>query len=315
MVRQAFAWMLVAVASSGVACQVAAHGSRGANAGGGPTTITSGSGGAAPSGAGGSGAGGPTCKAPEPAPLGEQLTLGTVKASLIDQQGKPAEAVVCSLCGTNLCSKPMTSDATGAVTLQGPGAVQLDARFNVGYDGRGYAKMSAIIPSPPDHDFTKVMVVRLPAQGVPLVAGKDAASGGVTVRPAQGAVVKFDDILFSDPADQLFRAAIVDIRKVDPIELPAIDPKLGLEVLIATAALGTKICPAGTLRFENVAGWPDGTEVDIYVNGTETFDNYAPYGQWAIVAAALVDPGGATVTTKPGGGIEQLGTFGARPKP
>jgi hypothetical protein len=289
-----------------------------------PPPIVNGSGGQGGVGAGGGDAGGatggagagPSCPAPEPAPLGQVLLVETLHASLIDQEGTPAENVQCTSCGTNLCSGPAMSDAQGEVTVTGPGAEQHDARFNVGYNGLGYAKMAALIPTTPSHDFGIVRVVRLPpfSEGAPLLPGQDATSQGVTITPSTDAVIDFDDILFSDEAQHVFIAALVDIRGVDPAELPFVDPALGLEVLIGTGALDTHICPAAELRFENVAGWPAGTDVDIVMNGTKTFQNYAPYGQWAVVAEAVVDSGGATVTTKTGTGIESLGTFGARPK-
>lgn len=298
------------------ACRVAQHEAATSSASSSVSVASSGPSGSSSSGAGGSGGAGPKCLAPSPPGLGQHLTLGTIQATLVDQDGKPAEKVVCSLCGVNLCSGPQPSDAGGHVTLKGPGAEQIDARFNVGYDGRGFAKMSAVIPTTPDFDFGTVRVIRLPAfsAGATIVAGKDAISAGVTLSPPAGAVVTFDDLEF-DATQQRFVAAVVDIRNVSPAELPAVDPKLGLQVLIGTGALGTKICPAARLRFPNVAGWAAGTAVDIYVNGVDTYENYAPYGQWAVIAEATVDPDGATVTTNPGGGIEKLATFGARPKP
>lgn len=287
-----------------------------------PAPIGNGSGGQgggdAAGGAGGTGAAGagPSCPAPEPAPLGQVMRVETLHASLIDQDGKPAENVQCTSCGTNLCGGPAMSDAQGEVTVTGPGAEQHDPRFNVGYNGLGYAKMAALIPMTPSYDFGLVRVVRLPSfsEGAPLLPGQAATSQGVTITPPADAVIDFDEILFPDEAQHRFIAALVDIRTVDPAELPFVDPALGLEVLIGTGALETHICPAAALRFENVAGWPAGTEVDILMNGTKTFQNYAPYGQWAVVASAVVDAGGANVTTKPGMGIESLGTFGARPK-
>ncbi len=259
---------------------------------------------------------GPSCPAPEPAPLGEVVQIDSVHASLVDQFGEPAADVQCSLCGIDLCSLPASSDASGEVTVSGPGAEQRDPRFNVGYNGRGYAKMVALIPAAPTYEFGTVRVLRLPpfSEGVPLVPGQPATSGGVTVTAPAGASVEFDLITYGDESDGRFVGALFDIRGIPEAELPAVDPALGLEVLIGTGALDTHICPAASLRFENIIGWSPGTEIEIYMNGTKTYDNWVPYGEWGLVAEAVVDPDGATVSTKAGSGIAVLGTVAARAK-
>lgn len=277
-----------------------------------------GSGGAAASGgtaAGGSGGVKDACPAPEPAPLGEVFIINTLTATLLDQNGVPAESVSCTSCGVDLCSYPSKSDLKGQVVVTGPGAPQKDPRFNVGYDGQGYAKMAAFIPEVPNHDFGVVRVLRLPALagGAELVAGQPATSGGVRLTPPPGAVVSFDTLSF-EANERKFVAALMDIRSIPAEQLPAVDSTLGIEVLIGTGAIDTKICPAAELRFDNIANWPAGTSIEILMNGTAIYDHFAPYGGWAVVSKATVDTDGATVTTTTDGGVAVLGTFGARPE-
>jgi hypothetical protein len=70
------------------------------------------------------------------------------------------------------------------------------------------------------------------------------------------------------------------------------------------------ICPAAALTVPNLAQWDDGTVVEFYVHGVLIFDHYAPYGGWAKTAEGTVDPGGATISTHNGDGIELISVYG-----
>jgi hypothetical protein len=294
-----------ATAASGSGGSTSASGVGGAQNGPGPTTTN---------GPGTGSGGGPGCKAPSPPHKGETEDVASAKAELVDQDGKPAADVTCSVCGTNICSKLVASDAQGKVLVDSSGVDFDDARFNAGYNGKGFAKVSAFVPTKPNMDYGKVRVLRLPplSAGAPVEAGKDASSGGVTLGVAAGAKVEFD-FAFRGP-DQRFVAAIFDITTVPPKELPYVDPSLGLEVLIGLGALHTFVCPAASLSFDNVRGWAANAEVEIFMHGTTTYEHYVPYGEWGKIAEAAVSADGKTVATKDGEGIELFDVYGARLK-
>ena len=65
----------------------------------------------------------------------------------------------------------------------------------------------------------------------------------------------------------------------------------------------------------NTAGWPAGTEVELFVHGVSIAREYAPYGGWAKVSDGKVSPDGAAISTDPGGGLPVLSVFGVRRRP
>ena len=100
--------------------------------------------------------------------------------------------------------------------------------------------------------------------------------------------------------------------------LPAVDQaNLGAEVvLVATAPINTVICPAAAMEVELPAGigWTEGTEVELFLHGTKTFQHYVPYGEWSKHGEGVVTANG-TITTNAGSEIELLGLYAVRPKP
>jgi hypothetical protein len=272
-----------------------------------------GTGGTGPSSGGGGN--GPVCEAPEPAHMTDSLTMDSVTAQLVDQLDMPAGNVAATMCGTNVCSELAASETDGSLIVTAS-ALALDApRFNVGHNGRGYAKLTAIIPTAPTFDFGTVRVLRLPAfsSGAMLAPGAPATNNGVTVEVAADGVVDFFELDFPDPADHRLVAAVMDIRAIDPAELPSVPPALGIEMIVGLGPMETKLCPAAALTFPNAAQFAPDSEVEILINGNVTFEHYAPYGEWAKVAEGVVSADGTTVTTKDGQGIEVLGTFGIAP--
>src|SRR5690606_30877780 len=87
--------------------------------GGGATTGTNsgGSGAATSTGVGGGDAclndAAQDCSPAEPAHPGAQLDVGTVTATVVDQNGDPAADMVADICGTNICAVYGHTDAAG----------------------------------------------------------------------------------------------------------------------------------------------------------------------------------------------------------
>jgi hypothetical protein len=70
------------------------------------------------------------------------------------------------------------------------------------------------------------------------------------------------------------------------------------------------MCPPAKLTFPNTLNWPANTQVDLWLNGVETFDHYVPYGSWAKVAEGVVSADGKTISTKDGKGVPATGAYG-----
>jgi hypothetical protein len=233
----------------------------------------------------------------------------TITATVVDQEGAPAANVSAAICGINVCGDVADSNDAGGLSVNGIGLDFIAPRFSTGYNGKGYAKLTAPIPMT---NFGTIRVVAMPplAMGVDLAAGSPAAQSGVTLGVPADAQIEFDCLTFA-PEERKFVAAVVDIASWTlPDDAPAIDPLLNLDMLIALGPLDTHICPSASLTFPKHATWSTGATIDIYIHGTKTYDHYAPYGGWAKVAEAVVNADGS-VTTREGQGIELLGTYGA----
>ena len=291
----------------------------GSSDGGGTTSATASGGGGATASGGGGGSGGagvgPICPAPEPKHENNETYMDWVEAVYIDQLGKPAADVMTTICALNGCGQPVVSDADGKMKVFGTGKAQYDYRFNVGYRSWLFAKLVAVIPTSPSHDFGVVRVIRLAPfeEGAVILAGQQAMHGGVSLELEAGASVIHDGLVYDEDQRGL-RGAVVNLADFEVAQFPVLDPSLDLQVLISVMPNGTHICPAAKLGFDNVAGWPAGMEVDLYINGNKTFEHHAPYGLWAQVSDAVVSEDAAEVVTKDGQGVELLGTFAATPK-
>ena len=224
-----------------------------------------------------------------------------------------------AICGINICGDITNSDNNGALMVNGNNLMFTAARFSLGYNGKGYSKISAAIPTAPSYDFGQLRVIKLPpfSSGADLLGGGDVTNGPVTLGLAADSEIKFDCLTFTDPAERKFVGSVVDVSAWTAAEAPFIDQSLGLEVIVALGPLDTHICPAASLTFENVRNptWAANTPVEIYVHGTKTYQHYAPYGGWAKVADAVVSADGMTISTVQGQGIEVLGTYGVRLTP
>lgn len=280
-------------------------------------SATSSNGGSGPAGPGSGGMGGHAeeCEAPSPAHEETMGDVDSMTATYIDQDGAPAAAVNTTVCGTNLCSESVDSQANGSIVVPAGGTTFNTPRFNVAHNALGYAKLSTKIPEFPTHDFGTVRVLRYAdfSEGVAIEAGEESSQGGVTLSVPAGASVDFDIIGFTAEQRGL-RGVLFDVTSVDASEFPSLEASLNIEVIVGVSPLGTHICPGATLSFDNIAEWDADAEVEILINGAKIFDHYAPYGDWAKVADAKVSGDGNTVTTLEGTPIESLGTFGARLK-
>jgi hypothetical protein len=271
----------------------------------GGTTGTAGTGG----GTGGSGGTPVECKGPGYGGNEQAVNIGTVSATVLDQNGDPVAQSPVQVCGTNLCLYGTTNDM-GKVTVLVNKTLKAPA-FKYG-DGVVYAKLAVALPAG-DSTFGNVVTAKLPAanQGEKLVPGASATSAGVNLEIAANATIAFDLLTYPDAADQLFRVAEVPLGA----DVPAVDPALNIEAVFGLAPLETEICPAAKVTVPNTPMWAAGADVEFLILGLEsTFQLWAPYGVWQKVAEGKVSADGTTIVSNDGQGLPILSTFGVRLK-
>jgi len=248
------------------------------------------------------------CSPAEPAHPGAQLDVGTVTATVVDQNGDPAADMVADICGTNICAVYGHTDAAGLFD-ENAMATPIDDPLLLYGDGITFSKMGIIIDQLGADALGTVSVIRLPpvAQGADFCAGAEATSNDVSISVPARASIHIDKLLYTDPAQYGFRAAVVDAADMVHADL---DPNL--EVLVGTAPIDTLICPGATMTFPNPKGWADGTVVHVYLYGSKIFDHEVPYGTWGQISTATVTPDG--IVTDAGQEIGILGVFGLDPQ-
>lgn len=262
------------------------------------------------SGTGGSSAsGGVKCEAgPGYRSDAEPQRVTAVSAQLVDLDDQPLGLEFVQVCGTDICIQGKSTES-GKV-LVSPGQDMTLPAFKFG-EGKTSPRFARLLPNQPNIDFGVVHSVRLPpfGEGAPLVAGKSASAGGLTLTPAASSAIKIDKLTFGEAEEQALRAVQVPIAQATDL----IDESLGLELLYAATPTSTQFCPPAALAIENSEGWEPGTAVEVLLHGVEIDEEWAPYGGWAKVSEAVVSDDGTQIeTTEPG--LPLLGVLGFRRK-
>lgn len=241
----------------------------------------------------------------------EPQELASVSATLLDVDEVPVEDEIFEVCGIDLCSPPARTGKDGRVTMA-PATPLVEkkpaAKFSHGIQ---MPRFAILLPRERVIDLGVIHTVRLPAlaTGVPLVAGSEASSGGLTLSPSGGTQIKIDLLTYESAAEQAFRAVKLPLDK----NLEFIDASLGLELVYGATPVETRFCPPAKLRVENSGGWAAGTEVEVLLHGVAIEEEFAPYGGWAKVSDARVTADAAFIeTTSPG--LPVLGVVGFRRK-
>lgn len=238
-------------------------------------------------------------------PAAGQQCVTTVSATVDDQTGAPVAGLPVFVCGTNLCSDPVDTDGSGTVDI----AVCLPfaaPAFKV-FSDPAWSPFAAVLPpGGPGFELGPVTVTALPPNGAALASGTGpVTSNGVTLA-LESTTVTFD-VEHQTPNAQLFRAV-----QIAPGGLPS---TLQSQVAVAwgLAPLNTKLSPAVELELPNVAQWPGGAAVDVYLNGTDTTTSTppAPWGSWGLLGTGSVSQDGTTVVlTKAQGGLPEIAMVG-----
>ena len=244
-----------------------------------------------------------------PPPTGG-VCLKTLDTSVVDVDGKPVADVVTAACGSNICLQ-QRSAADGTVHIDICQYIVKPAYKIIG----GTKWVSFAVATPAGQEvltYPPTTAFALPAAGAPLKAGTDAVSGDATLAVADGATIVVDKLNFSKPIDQQFRAVSIPVAK----SAPWLDTSLGLELLWALGPLDTTFDPPARLTVPNTAGWPAGQLLEVFMQGIDLAETYAPYGAWAQIGTATVSADGATISTDDaaGSGVPQLTIAGFRKK-
>jgi hypothetical protein len=239
------------------------------------------------------------------------ICVVSADAQLVDTTGAPLVGETLLLCGTNLCSLPVKTDAKGnahfalCLNMTSPALKYLGDTRYVSFASR---------MTQPTETFPPIALVPLPTDGSPFPTGAGSVtSGSVKLEVAAGSVM-FDATQPSDSSSHELRAAAVDPAKAPP----GLDASLGVKALWGLAPANAILSPAATLTIPNpdVADWPAGTQVDVVLNSLdESLTAPVPYGEWGTVGTATVSQDGATIVTDSaaGDGLPLTGIVGVAP--
>ncbi|MEZ4293807.1 MAG: hypothetical protein R3B70_02440 [Polyangiaceae bacterium] len=291
-----------------LACSSGADGTGGDGGAGG----TGGTGGATTTSVteGGGGSGGKPEKCDGPGYGGDEkdVTVGTLKANIIDQNGMPAVQTAAQVCGTDICLAEVTNNA-GSVTVVANQSLKKPA-FKYG-DGYVYAKV-AILLDGGDATFTDLITAKLPIVDFsdPFASGESVTSGDVTIEiPPEGEAI-IDELLYPETADQVFRTAVLPLSTNDP----GVDASLDFKAFYGAAPLETVFCPPAKVRVANKAGLEAGAAVEFWIQGLDALQHWAPYGEWVKISDGAVSDDGTEIVTADGQGFPVLSTFAIRLK-
>ena len=238
------------------------------------------------------------------------LCVVSADAQLVDEAGAPITGETLLLCGTNLCSLPVKTDAQGkahfglCLNMTSPSLKYLGGTSYVSF---------AVRMTKSTETFPPVTLFPLPAEGSPFPTGQGSVtSGSVTLDLAAGSVT-FDATQPSDSSSHELRAGAVD-----PAKAPGLDASLGVKALWGLAPANALFSPPATLTIPNPdpTAWPAGTQVDVVLNSLdESPVAPVPYGEWGTVGVATVSQDGTTIVTDTttGSGLPLTGIVGVGP--
>jgi hypothetical protein len=264
------------------------------------STDTSSAGGTGGSGSegGGSdaGAGGPQCTAPGYPSNAPPTQIDEVDATLVDPSGKAVPNLLVQVCGLDVCVNGATNVA--GKTSVTPGMTLLSPAFKYG-DGFDFAKLAAPLGSGEVQDLGQLVALPLPsyAEGAAFPKSGDVSNGDLTLVLAPGGSVTHDILTYSDDSELVFRSVPIPLAA----SARAVDPSLGFELGYAVAPVSTTFCPPAGLSVKNSLAWAAGSAVEIFVQGLEVDEKWAPYGGWVKVADASVSADASSIDTTSGG--------------
>lgn len=234
------------------------------------------------------------------------IEVEQVRATLQLPSGDAAADLPVQVCGLDACL-PFNADAAGILNVS-PKRMMVQPAFKYG-DGFDYAELAAPLTAA-NQNLGKVIALPLPAlsQGAKFPKSGAVTNGDVTLRLANNASVEHDILTYTDD-ELVLRSVEVPVAE----SARALPPEFGFEIAYGLAPLGSTFCPAAALSVKNSQNWAPGTEVEVFVQGLDVTEKWAPYGTWLQVAEARVSSDGKSIDTT-SGGIPILSSIALRRK-
>ena len=236
------------------------------------------------------------CVAPGYQAQNTPVQIDEVDAKLLDMAGAPAPNVPVQVCGLDACFNGASN--TVGQTVVTPRSTLLRAAFKYG-DGFDFAKLAALLDADATQDLGTLTALALPsyAEGAAFPESGTVTNGDVTLILASGARVSHDLLSYTDDSELVFRSVPIPLAG----SARALDPSLGFELGYAFSPVSTTFCPPAGVSVKNSLGWPASTAVEVFVQGLEVDEKWAPYAGWLKVADATVSSDGSTIETTSGG--------------
>jgi len=246
------------------------------------------------------------CEAPDYHVQSEAIDVKQVRATLELPSGEPAADLPVQVCGIDTCLK-FNADDSGLLSVA-PAQQMLEPAFKYG-DGFDYAELAVPLTAN-NQNLGKIIALPLPAlaEGAKFPKSGPLTNGDVTLRLASNARIEHDILTYTD--DELVLRSVTVPVADSPQALP---PEFGFELAYGLAPLGSTFCPAAGLSVKNTQNWGPGTEVEVFVQGLDVSEKWAPYGTWLQVAQARVSSDGKSIDTT-SGGIPILSSIALRRK-
>ncbi len=257
---------------------------------------------------GGGGDASVVCSAPGYHVDADALGIQQVNALITDLDGAALTGVPVQVCGINQCYTG-ESNAVGRTNVVVETPLVLPV-FKYG-DGQDYAELGAPLAGGATQDVGTVVALPLPsfAEGTPFPKSGDVSYGDLTLHLGQGTTVTQNVLDYPDDEQHVFRNVAVPLAR----STKALPPSFGFELAYGVAPILTKFCPAAPLSVNNTLGWDSGTAVEIFIQGLDTNEQWAPYGTWLKVADAEVSSDASSIDTT-SGGIPLLSSIALRRK-
>lgn len=247
------------------------------------------------------------CDAPGYYVEADSTPIKQVNATLVLPSGEAAATLPVQVCGIDNCFKYKTNQ-NGVLSVS-PAQPLVRPALKYG-DGFEFAEL-AIPLADGTQNLGELIALPLPtyAEGAAFPKSGAVSNGEVTLKLASNGKVEHDILTYSDPSELVFRSVPVPVSESEK----ALPPSFGFELAYGLAPLGSTFCPAAGLSLENTLAWEPGTEVEVFVQGLDVNENWAPYGTWLQVAEASVSSDGKTIDTT-SGGIPILSSIALRRK-
>ncbi|MEO7037760.1 MAG: hypothetical protein ABI548_27585 [Polyangiaceae bacterium] len=249
------------------------------------------------------------CSAPGYAVDAAPVKIDEVDAIVNDGHAVGLAELPVQVCGIDQCFNG-TSGKDGK-TVVAPHTALTRPAFKYG-DGFEYAELAVPLGVDATQDLGPVQALQLPdfADGAPFPKSGAVTNGEVTLTLAKGTDVEHDRLTYEDDADLVFRSTAIPLgTSAEALALTHFNFELGY----AVAPLGTTFCPAAQVSLPNSQHWRSGTEVEVFIQGLDVAEEWAPYGTWVKVAEGSVSADGASINTS-SGGIPILSSIAVRRK-